>query len=196
MTRPHGCRALPVQGHRSALYAVLDAIVDGYFPVIDQLSERSTSWRTRPSQRPVGRAGAPVRGIAASLLLRAPHVSPEREVLNQLTNRDNPLIDARRWSTSGTSTTTSSGSPTSSTPTGSSSPGRSRPTCRRSTTALSDVMKRLTAVTAVLAGMGAVAGIFGMSEAGDGARLLGRHRARGDGRCRHRAGVFRRIDWV
>ena len=30
---------------------------------------------------------------------------------------------------------------------------------------LSDVMKRLTAVTAVLAGVGAVAGIFGMSEA-------------------------------
>ncbi|CAN5729380.1 hypothetical protein BH24CHL5_BH24CHL5_02580 [soil metagenome] len=31
---------------------------------------------------------------------------------------------------------------------------------------LSEVMKRLTAVTVVLAGIGAVAGIFGMSEAG------------------------------
>ncbi len=36
----------------------------------------------------------------------------------------------------------------------------------RWTTNLAEVMKRLTAVTVVLAGIGAVAGIFGMSEAG------------------------------
>ena len=48
---------------------------------------------------------------------------------------------------------------------------------------LSLIMKRLTGVTVILAGVGAVGGIFGMSEAGSavgrpvGTRLLGRHRA-------------------
>jgi magnesium transporter len=37
---------------------------------------------------------------------------------------------------------------------------------------MSDVMKRLTAVTAVLAGVGATAGIFGMSEAGAALNLV------------------------
>ena len=47
---------------------------------------------------------------------------------------------------------------------------------------LSLIMKRLTGVTVVLAGIGAIAGIFGMSEAGPrlprrgGARVLARHR--------------------
>lgn len=93
-------------------------------------------------------------------------VSPEREVFNQLTNRENPLIhpdeiiyfrdvydhlirltdelDSFREQVGSTldaylSTVNNS---------------------------LSEVMKRLTAVTAVLAGAGAIAGIFGMSEAG------------------------------
>ena len=49
---------------------------------------------------------------------------------------------------------------------------------------LSVIMKRLTGVTVILAGIGAVAGIFGMSEAGArarrrrGQRLLGDHRDR------------------
>ena len=52
---------------------------------------------------------------------------------------------------------------------------------------LSVIMKRLTGVTVILAGIGAVAGIFGMSEAGDrvqrrrGDRVLGDHRVRGRG---------------
>ena len=92
-------------------------------------------------------------------------VSPEREVLNQLTNRENPLIDAetliyfrdvydhliRITDELDTHRELLSGALDAYLSTVNNT--------------LSDVMKRLTAVTAVLAGVGAVAGIFGMSEA-------------------------------
>ena len=63
-------------------------------------------------------------------------------------------------------------------------------------------MKRLTGVTVILAGIGAVAGIFGMSEAGAalgggrGRRLLVGHLAIVAGRWRVAAVVLRRIDWI
>jgi magnesium transporter len=100
-----------------------------------------------------------------SLLLLRRAVSPEREVLSQLTNRDNPLIDqealpyyrdvydhlVRITDELDTHRELLSGALDAYLSTVNNT--------------LSDVMKRLTAVTAVLAGVGAVAGIFGMSEA-------------------------------
>ena len=57
-------------------------------------------------------------------------------------------------------------------------------------------MKRLTGVTVILAGIGAVAGIFGMSEAnGPGGQLLVDRRA-DRRRARPRTVVLRRIDWI
>ena len=50
---------------------------------------------------------------------------------------------------------------------------------------LSEIMKRLTAVTAVLAGVGAAAGIFGMSEAFNAGGILGGGRDRDRRRRRH-----------
>ncbi|HEY5435780.1 MAG TPA: CorA family divalent cation transporter, partial [Candidatus Limnocylindrales bacterium] len=66
---------------------------------------------------------------------------------------------------------------------------------------LSTIMKRLTGVTVVFAGMGALAGIFGMSEAG---ASLGGLEAPGFWLvtglivlCAALTGVFlRRIDWI
>ncbi len=153
------------KGADAALYAVLDAIVDGYFPVIDSLSETVDELEDAAIERPDRSVVERLFAARRSLLQLRRAVSPEREVLNQLTNRDNPLIgdetlvyfrdvydhlvrvtdelDTHRELLAGAldaylSTVNNS---------------------------LSDVMKRLTAVTAVLAGVGAVAGIFGMSEA-------------------------------
>jgi magnesium transporter len=153
------------KGPDAALYAVLDAIVDGYFPVIDRLSDTIDDLEDAAIERADRSVVERIFGIRRSLLLLRRAVSPEREVLNQLTNRDNPLVgpethvyfrdvydhlvritdelDTHRDLLSGAldaylSTVNNT---------------------------LSDVMKRLTAVTAVLAGVGAVAGIFGMSEA-------------------------------
>ena len=67
---------------------------------------------------------------------------------------------------------------------------------------LSRIMKRLTGVTVILAGIGAVAGIFGMSEAGNGVqRRRGRRVLAGDDRRRARSrspprSLLHRIDWI
>lgn len=167
----HGAPARMGAGHflprgpDAALYAVLDAIVDGYFPVIDRLSDTIDDLEDAAIERADHTVVERLFAARRSLLLLRRAVSPEREVLNQLTNRDNPLIDSEtlvyfrdvydhlvritdeldihRDLLSGAleaylSTVNNT---------------------------LSEVMKRLTAITAVLAGVGAVAGIFGMSEA-------------------------------
>ncbi len=148
-----------------ALYAVLDAIVDGYFPMVDRLSDVTDELEDQVVRKPDRDVVEQLFAVRRSLLLVRKVVTPEREVLNQLTNRENDHIqpdtliyfrdvydhlvritdelDTHRELLSSAleaylSTVNNN---------------------------LSEIMKRLTAVTAVLAGVGAVAGIFGMSEA-------------------------------
>ena len=148
-----------------ALYSVLDTIVDGYFPVVDRLSDVTDDLEDLVVQKPDRTVVEQLFGVRRSLLMVRRTVTPEREVLNQLTNRENGLIQAdtliyfrdvydhlvritdeldthRELLSSALEAYLS--------------------TVNNN---LSEIMKRLTAVTAVLAGVGAVAGIFGMSEA-------------------------------
>jgi magnesium transporter len=157
--------SLLAQGTDMLLYGLIDPIVDGYFPVIDRISDDIDQLEDDVV------AGADRSVIerlfkARRSLLEIRHVvAPEREILNQLSNRDIPLIaesrrlyfrdvydhtirvtdelDTHRELASGVLDAYLSSVNNS----------------------LSDVMKRLTAITAVLAGVGAAAGIFGMSEA-------------------------------
>ena len=160
-----GVGGLLGQGTDMLLYALIDPIVDGYFPVIDRISDDIDQLEDDVV------AGAD-RSVVERLfrmrryLLEVRHVvAPEREILNQLSNRDIPLIaegqrlyfrdvydhtirvtdelDTHRELASGVLDAYLSSVNNS----------------------LSEVMKRLTAITAVLAGVGAAAGIFGMSEA-------------------------------
>jgi magnesium transporter len=148
------------------LYTLCDWIVDGYFPVLDQLADEIDELEddviARASQATLHRLFVLKRELLG--LRRA--TSPAREIFNSLTNRDVGLInpdhlvyfrdvydhlirvtdelDNYRELVSGTldvylSTVNNN---------------------------LSLIMKRLTGVTVILAGIGAVAGIFGMSEAG------------------------------
>lgn len=156
---------LLAKGTDMLLYAIIDPIVDGYFPVIDRISDEIDELEN-----------AVVTGADASIverlfrvrrsLLEVRHlVSPEREILNQLANRDMPLIDASRRVyfrdvydhtirvTDELDTHRELAS------------GVLDAYLTTVNNNLSDVMKRLTAITAVLAGVGAAAGIFGMSEA-------------------------------
>jgi len=148
------------------LYAITDGIVDAYFPVLDALGDeidlleddvvrKATTWTLE-------RLFAIKRELVG--LRRA--MSPAREIFNQLTNRDLDLVspehvlyfrdvydhlirvtdelDNDRELVSGTLEVYLS-------------------TINNN---LSVIMKRLTGVTVILAGVGGVAGIFGMSEAG------------------------------
>jgi magnesium transporter len=153
------------KGTDFALYAVIDALVDGYFPVIDRLADEIDELEDAVLGVQSRVALERMFRIRRALIEVRRAVSPEREILNQLTNRENSAIaqdhaiyfrdvydhliritdelDTYRELLSGVldaylSTVNNT---------------------------LSDVMKRLTAVTAILAGIGAIAGIFGMSEA-------------------------------
>lgn len=148
------------------LWGVVDAAIDGYFPVFDRLGDEIDDLQDDVLRRPSSWIVERLFQVRRELLTIRHAVSPEREVFNQLTNRENPLIhqdriiyfrdvydhlirltdelDSFREQVGTTldaylSTVNNN---------------------------LSEVMKRLTAVTAVLAGAGVVAGIFGMSEAG------------------------------
>jgi magnesium transporter len=147
-------------------YAIADTIVDGYFPVLDKLGDDidhlQDSVMETASDWTLQRLFALKRELTD--LRRA--TSPAREIFNQLTNREVGFIDPKhvvyfrdvydhlirvtdeldnyRDLVSGTLDIYVS----------------------IVNNDLSRIMKRLTGVTVILAGAGAVAGIFGMSEAG------------------------------
>jgi magnesium transporter len=148
------------------LYAVLDPLVDAYFGVIDQVSDEiDTLEEAILARRDPELLERLVR--TRRWLLETRHlVVPMREILDGLAEQDLPMIDVRhrvyfrdvygqvvhiveeldtqREIASGVLDAYLSGINNS----------------------LAEVMRRLTAITAVLAGVGATAGIFGMSEAG------------------------------
>jgi magnesium transporter len=153
------------RGPDHLLWALVDAIVDGYFPVMDRFGDQIDELQDEVIERTSRDALQRLFQFKRDLLAMRRAVSPVREIFNQLTNRELALIDAdeiiyfrdvydhliritdeldtHRELVSGTlevylSTVNNN---------------------------LSQIMKRLTGVTAVLAGAGALAGIFGMSEA-------------------------------
>jgi magnesium transporter len=148
------------------LWALVDTIVDDYFPLIDRLGDAIDDLQDTVVQDATPRTLERLFRLKRELILIRRAVAPIREIFNQLTNRDLALIDAAeilyfrdvydhlirltdevdnyRELVSGTldvylSTVNNN---------------------------LSLIMKRLTGVTVILAGIGAIAGIFGMSEAG------------------------------
>ncbi len=148
------------------LYALTDGIVDGYFPVLDAIEDEIDALQddviANPNTWTLERLFALKRQLIG--LRRA--MSPAREIFNQLTNRDLALVkpehivyfrdvydhlirvtdelDTDRELVAGTLEVYLS-------------------TINNN---LSTIMKRLTGVTVILAGIGAVGGLFGMSEAG------------------------------
>ncbi|MFI5254568.1 MAG: magnesium transporter CorA family protein [Candidatus Limnocylindrales bacterium] len=196
-----GAEVFLAEGTDYLLWAVVDGLVDGYFPVFDKLGDAIDDLQDDVIRRPTTWVVERLFAVRRDLLLIRHAVSPQREIFNQLTNRDQPLVaperilyfrdvydhlirltdelDSYRELVSTTldaylSTVNNN---------------------------LSDVMKRLTSVTVILAGIGAVAGIFGMSEA-----ALAFQQGEGSGFwivalvCVIAAGLaaafFRRIGWL
>jgi len=148
------------------LYAITDGLVDALFPVMDAIEDEIDEL-----QDEVIRNATPVTlerlfALKRELIGLRRATSPAREIFNQLTNRDLALVapanllyfrdvydhlirvtdelDNDRDLVAGTLDVYLS-------------------TINNN---LSTIMKRLTGVTVILAGIGAFAGIFGMSEAG------------------------------
>lgn len=160
-----GVGALLEKGADHVLWALIDAIVDGYFPVFDRLGDEIDLVQDAAVERP-GPATLERLFRLKRELIRIRHVlAPSREVFAQLTGREfdqigehtvfyfrdiydhlirlNDELDSFRDLTAASleiylSTINNN---------------------------LSTIMKRLTGVTVVLAGIGAIGGLFGMSEA-------------------------------
>ncbi len=148
------------------LYAITDGIVDAYFPALDAIEDEIDALQDDVIAKPTSRTLERLFALKRELIGLRRAMSPAREVFNQLTNRDLGLVapehiiyfrdvydhliratdelDNDRELVAGTLDVYLS-------------------TINNN---LSTIMKRLTGVTVILAGIGAVAGIFGMSEAG------------------------------
>ena len=147
-------------------YAIADTIVDGYFPVLDRLGDDIDELQDRVMETASDWTLQRLFAMKRELVDLRRATSPAREIFNQLTNREVGFIDPKhvvyyrdvydhlirvtdeldnyRDLVSGTLDIYVS----------------------IVNNDLSRIMKRLTGVTVILAGIGAVAGIFGMSEAG------------------------------
>ncbi|HEY8239504.1 MAG TPA: magnesium transporter CorA family protein [Candidatus Limnocylindrales bacterium] len=160
-----GIGALLAKGADYVLWAMIDAIVDGYFPVFDRLGDEIDQVQDDAIERPVSATLERLFRLKRELIRIRHVVAPSREVFAQLTSREfgqisepnvfyfrdvydhlirlNDELDSFRELTAGSleiylSTINNN---------------------------LSTIMKRLTGVTVILAGIGAIGGLFGMSEA-------------------------------
>jgi magnesium transporter len=160
-----GLGPLMSRGPDALLWALSDAIVDGYFPVFDMLADEIDELEDRILELHDRTTLEQVLRMKRELIKIRHVIAPEREIFNQLTTREFDLIgepqvlyfrdvydhlirlteefDAFQELTAETielylSTVNND---------------------------LGMIMKRLTAATVVLAGIAAVAGLFGMSEA-------------------------------
>ncbi len=161
-----GLRDLLARGPDHLLWAIVDAIVDDYFPPLDAVAEAIDALEDRVVTEARPETLEELFRLKRDLLHVRRAVGPVRDIFNQLTNRDLALIG----------------------------PGEvvyyrdvydhlirltdELDTYRELVASalevylstinnnLSLIMKRLTGITVILAGIGAIAGIFGMSEAG------------------------------
>ncbi len=85
---------LDSQGIGLLIYSLLDAIVDDYFPVIDDLTERIEDLEAAVFERFDSDAQADIFGLKKDLLAVRRILGPERDVMNVLVRRDSPVFGA------------------------------------------------------------------------------------------------------
>jgi magnesium transporter len=154
------------RGPDHLLWAISDDIVDGYFPFADALGDEIDQVQDAILTAPANPDLERLFALKRELIEVRRAAAPTREVFAQLTNRDLPLIDQEEivylrdvydHVIRLTEELDSYRELTAST---------LEVYLTQVNNNLSVIMKRLTGVTVVLAGIGAIAGIFGMSEAG------------------------------
>ena len=164
--RADGLAGIMARGPDHLLWAICDDLIDGYFPLMDKLGDEIDLIQDAVIEKGDPQTLERLFELKRELIAIRRASAPVREIFNQLTNRDLELVDddeifyfrdvydhlirltdeldTYRELVSGTldvylSTVNNN---------------------------LSLTMKRLTGVTVVLTGIAAIAGIFGMSEAG------------------------------
>ncbi|HEY7035552.1 MAG TPA: magnesium/cobalt transporter CorA [Thermomicrobiales bacterium] len=95
-TRERWSRNVEEIGNRSVallLYSILDAIVDGYFPCIDELSDRIEDLEASIFEHFDTKTQQEIFRLKKDLLGIRRVVAPERDVLNVLVRRESPVFD-------------------------------------------------------------------------------------------------------
>lgn len=154
------------KGTDFTLWTIADWLVDDYFPVFDRLGDEIDDLESDVMRKPSNWVVERLFTVRRELLTIRHAVNPQREVFNQLTNRDLRLIHPERIiyfrdvydhlirltdeldsyrELVGTALDVY---------------------LSQVNNNLSETVKKLTVATVILAGVGALAGIFGMSEAG------------------------------
>jgi magnesium transporter len=88
--RPDGVARTP----GSLVYAILDAAVDGFFPLLDRLSDKIEGLEERIlAGGPTSETLRIILGLKRKLLELRRNLSPQRDVANALLRRDLPLVD-------------------------------------------------------------------------------------------------------
>lgn len=77
------------------LYSLLDSLVDGYFPVLDDIADRASSLEETIILHGQPALQAEILRLRRELLLIRRVAGPERDVLNVLVRRDPPLFSAK-----------------------------------------------------------------------------------------------------
>lgn len=160
-----GVEPILAHGPDHLLWAISDDIVDGYFPFLDEIGDAIDAIQDEVIRQATPDTLERLFALKRQLIQIRRAASPTREVFNQLTDRDMTLIDAEevvylrdvydhvirltdeldnfRELAAATLDVY----------------------LTQVNNDLSRIMKRLTGVTVLLAGVAAIAGIFGMSEA-------------------------------
>jgi magnesium transporter len=160
-----GLEPILSKGPDFLLWALVDDLVDSYFPLFDELDDRIDQLEDRIVERPDRQTVERIFDLKRDLVTVRRVTSPQREIFNQLTNRQLPFVQSRhlvyfRDVYDHLIRLTDELDTFRDRLTGSLDAYLS--TVNNN---LAEIAKRLTAVTVILATIGAIGGIFGMSEA-------------------------------
>ncbi len=161
-----GVEPVIARGTDYLLWALLDHVVDGYYPVFDRIEDALDDLEDRIVSLPDKDTLEQLFSLKRQLVELRHVSSPQREVFNQLTNRTLPFIEPEHvvyFRDIYDHAVHLSDEYDSFRELASAALDVYLSTINNN---LSLIMKRLTGVTVILAGIGAFAGIFGMSEAG------------------------------
>ncbi|MGK4002387.1 magnesium/cobalt transporter CorA [Sorangium sp. So ce1036] len=83
--------AVRARGADYLAYALLDAVIDGFFPVLERLGERIEDLETEvlTAKSPMSR---PIHDLKRDLLTLRRAIWPQRDLVNTLLREDNPMI--------------------------------------------------------------------------------------------------------
>jgi magnesium transporter len=73
-------------------YALLDTIIDGYYPVLDEIGDALTQLELRISEHPSPRQLERLNHVKATILLLQRGIAPQRDALGRLLRDGNPFV--------------------------------------------------------------------------------------------------------